>query len=201
MFDFTQYPRFTTKKAIEQGITKAIKASASQRILLHLCLVGALEHAVGDGNGDTTLLSRLYNGLGNETNKAKGIATWIKTYTNLKYSAAKDGTEQWLKPKGEALLVHVGYDATPFYDMPKVEEDNKPWDFDVLLQKLLKSAADRYEKKTLSKEQLEEALAITEARELYLKRKATRKAKDNTSTEVPFAQVEGPKVAEVAEAA
>jgi hypothetical protein len=183
MFDFEQNPRFQTKQQTEQGITKAIKTSTTQRILLHLCLVGAIDHATGPGNGDTTLLSRLYNGLGNETNKAKGIATWIKTFTNLKYKTAKDGSEQWLKPKGEALHVFVGYDSTPFYDMPKVEADNKPWDFDALLQKLLKGASDRYEKKQLSADQLEEALAITAARDEFLKRKT---ANNPVDTEIPF---------------
>lgn len=187
MFDFTQYPRLSDKKAVEQTITRIAKRSQSQRIDLHLALVGSLDHATGTGNGDTTLVTKCYNAVGNETNKAKGIAIWLKTFTNLKYSKAKDGSEQWLKPKGEALIVRVGYDATPFWDMPEVEKANKPFDFDALLESLLKRAMQQIEKKTLKGKQANHAATIYDT---WIKVKSGEKAKD--STEVPFEEAQQP---------
>ncbi len=180
MFDFTTHPRFASKQETEKGIARAIKASTSQRVLLHLCLVGALDHATGAGNGDTTLLSKLYNGLGNETNKAKGIYLWIRKFTNLKYSKAKDGTEQWLKPKKEALIVTAGYEATPFYEMPEVDKANKPFDFHAALSALLERAEKKV--KELPPEQVEELTAIA----AFFKRKSKFNKKAYASTEVLF---------------
>ena len=178
MFDFTQYPRFADKQSIEKKIAQVHKITTGLRPTMHLILVCSLEHALV--NGDTTLISKFYNGLGNETNKAKGIALWLKEFTNLRYSTAKDGTEQWLKPKGDkTVIAKVGYDATPFYSMPAVEKANKPLELLKALEALFKRAVEHEAELKADDKPL---LAGIEA----LLVQTGKKAKAIVSDEIPF---------------
>jgi hypothetical protein len=177
MFDFALYPRFENKQAIEKKIAQVHKITTGLRPTMHCILVCALEHALV--NGDTTLISKFYNGLGNETNKAKGIALWLKEFTNLRYSTAKDGTEQWLKPKKEpAILVKVGYDSTPFYEMPEVDKKNKPFELLKALEALVKRGIEH--EADLKAEEKPLLAAI----EGLLKRPNAKKKPNDT--EIPF---------------
>lgn len=135
------------QKPIEALNKKVIKASETYRAMLHQALVSCVAHAVA--YRDTTLLTALYDGIGNETNKGKGIATWLRAHSNLDYRKGKNDVPQWLKPQatpdvllynvdanGEPVLDNAGKRIpvaiedwngidTPFYNMAKVEKDNE----------------------------------------------------------------------------
>lgn len=139
--------------AVSKAVNLAIKASSNYRSILHVALVSAVAHAIE--YRDTTLLSKLYAGLGNETNKGKGIATWLRAHTNLIYTETKTadgqktGIYQWLKPKSNPNVELYNLDAegkpvvtvakaripvnlgdwqaidVPFYNMVQVAKDNE----------------------------------------------------------------------------
>lgn len=116
----------------------AIAGMAKHRAVLHAALYCSVFHATRFN--DTTLVSELWNGLGQETNKANGVAVWLREYTNLSLRTAKDGSKQWLKPKDVSSVEFEAEaaKATPFYRMPEVEKKNETVpEFDKLFNSMI----------------------------------------------------------------
>lgn len=124
MFDIENYPIISGRKEAISLINKVIKSYAKARPAMHQALISAVNHA--ETTRDTTLVTMLYDGLGDELNKGKGIATWLREFTNLEYRKAKDGSKQWLKPTSQP---DVSFDkagiVTPFWEMNQVKKDNE----------------------------------------------------------------------------
>lgn len=113
-------------KSISNAIKLIANKSAKLQLSIHITLCSAVKHALD--HNDTTLVTKLYDQLPNSINKGRGVALWIKKYTNLTYRNAKDGSKQFLKPEKEALTFDLEGLATPFYDMPEVQKANQALD-------------------------------------------------------------------------
>ncbi len=133
MFDFKAYKRIDPMdvKAIDARIKQVVKHYNSKvgREYLHVALVACVDHAAGPGRNSADKLTNLYTSLPENANK-RGIAIWIKEFTNLEFRKDKAGNKKFMVKSGEpAVVLTVGYDATPFYDMPEVKNDqDKIWD-------------------------------------------------------------------------
>ena len=130
MFDLKTYPQIEGKAKIASHNNNVVKGFGKLKPKLHQGLFSAVQHAVA--TQDTTLVTALWNGLGGEVNKGKGIATWLNTYTNLMLREGGDGLKQWLKPKKDKVVTFkLEGIETPFYDMDAVNDANeKVPDFD-----------------------------------------------------------------------
>jgi hypothetical protein len=133
MFDFKTFKRIepTDVKAIDARIKQVVKHYNSKvaREYLHVALVACVDHAAGPGRNSADKLTNLYTSLPENANK-RGLAIWIKEFTNLEFRKDKAGNRKFMMKAGDpAVVVLPGYDATPFYDMPEVKKDqDKVWD-------------------------------------------------------------------------
>ena len=165
---------------------QAIAGFAKSRIKLHQALFASVYHAMRFQ--DTTLVTELWNGLGNEVNKRNGIGVWLEAFTNLKQRKAKDGTMQWLKPKDETSVAFKVEEAKamPFWDMPGVDKKNSE------MPNLLNAMGALFSK--FSKLDKDNKLStVDHARLAWMKAAAERFSKDiaptlkaELTTEVPF---------------
>lgn len=133
MFDFKTFKRIDAMdvKAIDARIKQVVKHYNSKvgREYLHVALVACVDHAAGPGRNSADKLTNLYTSLPENANK-RGIAIWIREFTNLEYRKDKAGNKKFMIKAGDpSVVLNVGYEATPFYDMPEVAKDqDKIWD-------------------------------------------------------------------------
>ncbi len=133
MFDFKTFKRIDAMdvKAIDARIKQVVKHYYSKvaREYLHVALVACVDHAAGPGRNSADKLTNLYSSLPENANK-RGIAIWIREFTNLEFRKDKAGNKKFMVKSGEpAVVLTIGYDATPFYAMPEVAKDqDKIWD-------------------------------------------------------------------------
>lgn len=125
MFDFKVFNRIEDAN-LDKRINAYIKRVNGKTVReeLHLLLSACAHHGGKNGNSFDKL-SNLYNRLPEHINK-KGAGIWINTFLpNLQWKKDKAGNYKWL---GVTTYILAG-DATPFYEMEKVKQANKPFDF------------------------------------------------------------------------
>lgn len=144
-----KYDANVKKLAIDaKVINAAIKSVATSANALapriHAVLFAAAAHAVEHKDG--SLVTNLWNSLGNSVNKKNGIGQWLNKYTSLRLSTDKAGVAKWLG-KSKEYTLDVKAEFIAFYDMPEAEKLNsQPFDIIESLLSLVKRAERAYEK-------------------------------------------------------
>lgn len=131
-------------KAINAAIKSVATKSATLAPQIHAVLFAAAAHAVEHKDG--SLVTNLWNSLGNSVNKKNGIGQWLNKYTSLRLTTDKAGVAKWLG-KNKEYTLDVKAEFIAFYDMPEAEKLNsQPFDIIASLLSLVKRAEKAHEK-------------------------------------------------------
>lgn len=113
-------------KAINKAIKSVATASAALAPRIQAVLIACAYHAVE--HKDASLVTNLWNSLGNSVNKRNGINAWLRKYTSLVLTTDKAGVAKFLG-KNKEYTFDIAGETVAFYDMPEVEAANsKPFD-------------------------------------------------------------------------
>ena len=125
-------------KAINKEIASVAKSSAALAPRIQACLAACAYHAVD--HKDCSLLTNLWNSLGNSINKRNGINAWVRKYTSFTLTTDKAGVVKFLGKNKEYTFATAG-EFIAFYDMPEVDKMNsQPFDIIASLLSLVKRA-------------------------------------------------------------
>lgn len=131
-------------KAINAAIKSVATKSATLAPQIHAVLFAAAAHSVEHKDG--SLVTNLWNSLGNSVNKKNGIGQWLNKYTSLRLSTDKAGVAKWLG-KNKEYTLDIKAEFIAFYDMPEAEKLNsQPFDIIASLLSLVKRAEKAHEK-------------------------------------------------------
>ncbi len=131
-------------KAINNEIAAVAKTSSALAPRIQACLAACSFHAVE--HKDCSLLTNLWNSLGNSINKRNGINAWVRKYTSFMLTTDKAGVVKFLGKNKEYTFDTAG-EFVAFYDMPEVDKMNsQPFDIIASLLSLVKRAEKASEK-------------------------------------------------------
>jgi hypothetical protein len=142
------YTKDVKKVAVEtKAINTAIKAvhkstgALAPRIqaAMNACAFHMVEHK------DASLMTNLYNGLGNAINRKQGMLVWITAYTSLEYKKDKSGNYKFLG-KNKEYTFQIEGEKMAFYEMERVKKLAEPFSLIAAFGSLVASAERKLEK-------------------------------------------------------
>lgn len=134
-------------KAISKEIQSVSKASSALAPRIHAVLVACAYHAVQ--HKDASLVTNLWNSLGNSVNKRNGINSWLRKYTSLTLGKDASGVPRFLGKNKEYTFDTAGENVA-FYAMPDSDETNSlPFDLVKAFMSLIKRAEAANKKGTI----------------------------------------------------
>ena len=139
-YDETNPKIATDTVVLNKAIKSVIGQSAKLGPRLHAVIVACALHSVE--HKDASLLTNLYNGLGNSVNKKNGINIWVRKYTSLILKPDKAGILKFIG-KSKAYTFDLAGEDNPFYDMPEVEAAAQPFDLMAMFNRLVTKAENK----------------------------------------------------------